>query len=1564
MSRIFLSHSNEDNAKALAVRDWLVAEGWDDIFLDFDPERGLKAGQRWQEALRHASRTCELVFFLISPSWARSQWCLAEFLLAKQLNKRIFGAIVEPVTLDQLPVEMTAEWQLVDLTTGSVGYSTTVQVPGSQEEITVSFPRDGLNRLRMGLLDAGLDASHFTWPPESDPNRPPYRGLKPLDAGDAGIFFGRDGPIVEMLDRLRGLREAAPPRMMVILGASGSGKSSFMQAGILPRLARDSIHYRVLPVIRPNRSVISGEDGLLYCLETALKNAGIPVRRSQIRQAIEMRGPELTRMLRDLALPEDGRPAPTLVLPVDQGEELNLAEGLDEAQQFLRMIGDLLVADAPPILAIFTIRSDSYEPLQTNSELQDIRQVTYSLPPVAPGAYSQMILGPAQRLKGTDRQLVVEDPLVEAMLQDIQAGGGKDALPLLAFTLERLYLEYGGNGVLSLADFDAHERLRGTINAAVEKALQAADANLAAPRDRAAKLALLRRGLIPWLAGIDPESGAPRRRVALWSEIPVEAQPLVRCLVEQRLLSTDVSAETGETTIEPAHEALLRQWGQLQEWLDGDFEDLSVAEGIRRAARDWRANAGDSEWLVHSGGRLELAERVAGRDDFERLFSSQDRAYLGAARSAENAARARTQRKQRLINLGALSAAIVMAALGAVAGWNWYSAREQRDVAELLAVAAQTARDQTLLSQSKFLADIAERTVTAGDPATAVLLALEALPDRASEVDYRRDRALWPPAAVTLEHGLRSMRELKVLEGHGDDVTAVAIAPAGDLVLTAGADGTARAWDAVTGAGIGTMKGHDAPLTDIAISPDGSRVVTGSRDHTARLWEVGTWKQVAVLAGHRGAIRNAVFMAAGDRILTTSQDGEARLWDAGTGKLIRVFDGHSGPITSLAIAADGSHFVTGSFDATVRAYDLRSSGQAMTIPTGDSATTTVALSPVDHNVLVGTSNGRIGIFDMASGKPSRWLMGHSGAVNDMAVSPDGKHMVSGGQDGTVRLWDLRARFSIAVLKGHEASVTRVAITPDGKRAISASRDGSTRLWDIPNASMISVLRGHAGVVANLALSSDGRRLVTASSDDSARIWDVTHDMGTVVLDKASASVFGLSVSPDGNEAVGLGVDNTIERWNLATGAIDRAFRFSDMWPRTIRLSADGGYVIAGFSDGVAVWDARSGELVGSLAAVASPVIDVDSTPDASRIVSLGDNNDVQVWHRTSGKAVQMLDSMPSKANRVGISPDGRQVLVGQEDGTVHAFSTDSGHRESIMKGHLGAVDGFAFFPGGDRVATASRDNTARIWHSGTGEPDLILRGHTQPLTSILATPEGERVVTASRDGTVRVWDSRTGEPLAILGGHGGAVTRVAVTGDGTHIVSADEKGQVLSRWLLPSGQSLVDAAKQTVPRCLTIAQRQRFYLTGAPPPWCEELGKWPDHLVRSEAQSDEALEREALRQRWSGVWNGNGFTFEAELKLDIDDRNQVEGEILWTVLSSPITRPEYLRKLGTQGIEYVSGLYDPEVNLLAVKGVRKDDPHGILGLDSYLIVLSEDRQRLIGGTDAHGGWEAAITLLR
>jgi formylglycine-generating enzyme required for sulfatase activity len=657
MSRIFLSHSSTNNAEAVALRDWLKHEGWDDVFLDIDAGTGIAAGERWERALTEAASRCEAVLFLISRAWLASRWCLKEFELAYRLNKRLFGLLLEDIPYADLPVNLTRNWQLARLHSGGDHVKLRVTVPftGKQEDVT--FSEDALRRLKTGLQRAGLDSRFFAWPPKDDPDRPPYRGLRPLEAEDAGIFFGRDAFIVGVLDHLRGLRDAAPPRLLVILGASGAGKSSFLRAGVLPRLKRDDRNFLVLPIVRPERAVISGETGLLRALESAHETAQTGVPRADLEAAVEDGSAKLGPLLQALidkaaVLPRDlnvDARQPTLILPIDQAEELFHAEAQDEAIRFLRLLRDLLIQDTPSITAVFTIRSDNYERLQLANELQDIRQDVIGLPPVPKGAYAEVIKGPARRLDGTSHSLKIEESLVDALLADVEASDAADALPLLAFTLERLYAEYHTGRQLKLVHYSDLGGVKGSIEAAVERALRAADDKSTISKDRTTRLALLRRGLIPWLAGIDPDTGAPRRRVARLSEIPAASRPLIEQFVEQRLLVTDLAKDNGEQTIEPAHEALLRQWGLLRDWLSEDVELLTLMEGIKRASRDWVASGKNSAWLTHETSRLEAAQKLLDRADLASSLRPDDRDYIAACKSKENATRRLRRRVQTLI---------------------------------------------------------------------------------------------------------------------------------------------------------------------------------------------------------------------------------------------------------------------------------------------------------------------------------------------------------------------------------------------------------------------------------------------------------------------------------------------------------------------------------------------------------------------------------------------------------------------------------------------------------------------------------------------------------------------------------------------------------------------------------------------------------------------------------------------------------------------------------------------------------------------------------------------------
>ncbi|MGJ3263487.1 MAG: TIR domain-containing protein [Salinarimonas sp.] len=766
MARIFVSHSSRDNAQAKALGDWLVAAGWDDLFLDFEPERGIAAGERWERALHEAADRCEAVVFLVSRSWLASDWCGREFDLARKLDKRLFGVLIDDLRPGDLPPRFSATWQVTDLCAGEDHEIHRVAVPPDGREAHVTFSRTGLARLKAGLTKAGLDPRWFAWPPEGEPDRAPYRGLAPLEAEDAGIFYGREAALVQALDRLRGLAERAAPRLLVVQGASGAGKSSLLRAGLMPRLAREDRLFRPLPVVRPAGAALSGATGLVEALVRAFADAGMPMARAALKNLTD--DPEalagaLSALAEAVAVPPLPGEAPALppviVLPVDQAEELFQADETGESAHFLGLLRTLLEQDAPAgargaalrVLVLATIRTDAYAPLQSAPALEGIAQATFSLAPMPRGAFETVIEGPARRRTAATRSpLVVEPALTAALLEDVERDAGPDALPLLAFTLERLYRDFGAAGRLTLADYESSGRLGGAIEAAVARALAAADADPEVPRDAAARLALVRRGLIPWLAGIDSATREPRRRVALVSEIPEEARPLIRRLVDVRLLTTDVAGETGERVVEPAHESLLRRWGALRGWLAEDAGSLAALEGVLQATRDWEEAGRTDSRLAHTAGRLEDAEALRARRDLAARLGEAGTAYLAACRAADNARRDRevaADRRARRRLVAGLVASLVL--LMVAVGVGVY-AIGQRDAAVAANDRAQAALRDATQAANTLVFELAIRFRNSGVPAqTHTMIVQEAreLQDRLIQLfpddpELQRSRAV------------------------------------------------------------------------------------------------------------------------------------------------------------------------------------------------------------------------------------------------------------------------------------------------------------------------------------------------------------------------------------------------------------------------------------------------------------------------------------------------------------------------------------------------------------------------------------------------------------------------------------------------------------------------------------------------------------------------------------------------------------------------------------------------------------------------------------------------------
>jgi hypothetical protein len=548
MGVLFISHSSKENDQAIRVRDWLKSNGWSEVYLDLDPSLGLAPGQRWQEELKRAGERCSGVLVLISPDWAASRWCQTEFLVADQLGKRIFPVLIAPTPFDEIPLELRAKFQIAD-----------ISIPDKEA--------DGFQRLAIGLKRAGLDPKDFNWPPPDEPTRSVYRGLSALDVQDAAIFFARDAMITKGLDELRRLRDGAPQRLLVILGASGAGKSSFLRAGLISRLKRDEENFLVLPVLRPERAAITGLTGLHRTLSAALGGAAAPKSADDLVTLFEqLRAPVVDRFRRhaEAARETYARKPPTIVLPIDQAEEAFNDEN-SESAAFAQLVAEAALRDGN-FIAVATIRADSYEGMQRG--LLPEHQSVITLPPIPLGAFKEVIEGPARLAKPP---LNVEPALTQQLLADLNA---TDALPLLAFTLERLTAQHGQDGGLSLADYhDKLGGLAGAILSAVTEVLGAVPSK--------AELDVARRLFIPALVQVDADG--VKRRATLREKLPKDTLSIADRFVQKRLLVLSNGA------LEVAHEALFRLWPALSNWIQEARYELEPfqrkpSRGFTRAA--------------------------------------------------------------------------------------------------------------------------------------------------------------------------------------------------------------------------------------------------------------------------------------------------------------------------------------------------------------------------------------------------------------------------------------------------------------------------------------------------------------------------------------------------------------------------------------------------------------------------------------------------------------------------------------------------------------------------------------------------------------------------------------------------------------------------------------------------------------------------------------------------------------------------------------------------------------------------------------------------------------------
>ena len=658
MSTLFISYSTKDRLIANTVYTQLIKLGYQPPFRDDHPSSGIPVGSEWEQELYRKLRLCKALVVLVSPRWLESNWCFAELAYARALGKALFPILIND---DIAMPAALVRYQGVRLNDTKVW-----------------------DRLARGLSEAGLSPENdFPWP-VTEHESCPYPGLAAFEAYHAGVYFGRDQEVQELRELLEQMVSTSAHRLLYLVGASGSGKSSLVKAGLLPRLeCARSEGWLVLPVFRWNEARGRGRDWaeqLAVDLRSAWPEGATALGRQQLSEryrlpsnaetgAVEMAAQRFIDDVKTL-IDECGVTDLTPLWVLDQFEEILVSRDDPDSVLFLRFIGCIAASPRSPLRLIATLRTDFLAEVQSRPELASWKEYTnlYSLSLMSTERFYDVVRGPADRMDVHFEN----DALVDRVVNDT---GTSDALPLLAFALRELYHQLGESRTITNALYD--DRLGG-----LEGCLSKVANELLAEEDDINRYLYL--VFSTHLVRINEQDQFVRRSVG-WQSLPEEAKPLLKRFVDRRLIISrprDEADPTSEEVIEVVHEALFRRWHTLARWLDQ-----------RRDLLRWRKNVEDDRQQSIGSGRVwtgltpaqyEIA-RVWPQTRTEELSEVE----LGWVQSAAN---------RRLLIRATIIAIITL--ITALASYSWYQTKvavDARSLAQERLLAAETEKRNTVV---------------------------------------------------------------------------------------------------------------------------------------------------------------------------------------------------------------------------------------------------------------------------------------------------------------------------------------------------------------------------------------------------------------------------------------------------------------------------------------------------------------------------------------------------------------------------------------------------------------------------------------------------------------------------------------------------------------------------------------------------------------------------------------------------------------------------------------------------------------------------------------------------
>ena len=1250
-----------------------------------------------------------------------------------------------------------------------------------------------------GLVNAikGVPFGPVVHAPQPD-ERPPYLGLRTFDEENADLFYGRDAALQRLLERLK------QSRLLAVLGASGSGKSSLVRAGLMPALHKGALpgsERWPVALFTPGVHPLEELAAQLVRLHPA----------EGMRRTIEDLGADDRTLHHSSTLALSGRPqGEQVVWVVDQAEEVfTLTRDEQERARFLANLAYAGSAPGGRCIVVLTMRADFYPRC---AAYRDFSQLL---------AHNQTLVG---AMTADELREVIERPLrprleLEAGLTDTvirDVGNEPGALPLLSHTLLELWTRRRGR----MLTLEGYQETGGVAGAIAQRADEVF-AGLSPGEQRATREVLLRL--------TQPGEGTEdTRRRALFSELVTvgsadEVGRVVAELADARLLTTNRADRTDDRWVEVAHEALIRGWPRLRGWIEEDRAALRVHRHLTEAAQEWE-RLGHDEGMLYRTARLaeamELRERLALNESEQRFLDDSLRLQQRAAQEAESRRLQELEQARRLarargrgrIGLGVAIVVLVAAVIGLSTAFN--DAREQRDEAQ---------RQERQADSRRLAATAVSKRAT--DPELSLLLAIEAirtLPNPETLEALRGALRSWPLREKFATRGQPS--EVR-FSPNGDTVAATT---PGGLALYAAATGDERArvelrkplssdfspsgrrivstgdqWalltDARTGKPAGEVRGDVlgasfAGERALALLARGDGVVlrdVGSGDEVLRV------PRVHELGAEGGAVSPT------GRTIVTWSYREARLWDVASGRPV-------GPLLRIPnyakegfFSPDGSHVAI--VDDQVRIWPTSAPVVSAGVVKGKIAVDAAEFSPDSRRLAVG-SFGRTDIWDVRRGRRLHQLS-HDGAVEHVAFSRDGGELLTGGRSDPLRVWDVAAGRQQMQLPT-QGEVAAVDLAADGRSAVAAAVDGPTVSWSTSRETRSTPLRAGPARWKSAYFDLEGRLAVVGDQRGTAAVWNaadgrllarVRSPDGTGVSAGFNDDATRLATLSAAGEAV---VWDWRERRDLARfrGLEDTSY---------FDLGPSGDLLLTGAKDGATSLLQVGRQGAGTrLSGHRDQILFADITGDGGHVVTVADGEAPRVWDAPEGRPLGRLGPDDRPAYGGAVSADGRRTaIVGPQ--SLRVWDTDS--RQPVTD-ELAVPTYSTNLPrlsddGSVLVAFDARSQ-AWIWNVDERTPERFSLPDSKYAT---VSGDGRYAFTSTPQGTVQAWDTADGRLVTTLSGSIDPGSPLEASHDGSKLLVIHRGAvRLLACDLCRDRTSLLRLAEQRGSRELTEVERRRY----------------------------------------------------------------------------------------------------------------------------------------------------------